>query len=180
MTYRNNKNSSTKKYIYNEDELYAGQGANGWYLYHTTKDPENKFKQVRIGDLAEEPERKFRLEKIRYGQNNEKVKHLLDKNNDDLKDWIESEYPNFVFTNDSSPWAPKKMGEKTTPKKRDTTDSDDDIPTATQQPTKTRIQELDVKGEIKEKLDNIYTLLLEIRRNQVVQNTQQGAEPGSD
>ena len=115
-----------KKYIYQEDDIYAAEGANGWYLFHTTKDPENKFHQVRIGDLTEMPSTQYRNKKIRYGQDNSKVKWLLKK--EEIQEWIEDSYPDFIFEDKPSPWAPKKLGEKTDKPTREETDSEEEQP----------------------------------------------------
>jgi hypothetical protein len=156
------------KNIYEEDELYAAEGQKGWYMYHTTKDPENKFHQVRIGELVEAPEKGYRLEKIRYGESGQRVKYLLNK--EALKNWIAEEY-GFVFVDSPSPWAPKRMGQKTEKpaavesKKRphDDSDTEEDKPqtkkVATAAPIITQPEVTEMFADMKKKIDHMYILL---------------------
>jgi hypothetical protein len=140
-----NNTTKPKKFIYAEDDVYAGVCADSIQhrLYHTTLDPDEKFKQKQIGLLAEKPPRQYIDEKMRYGANNDKIKYKLIK--EEVKDWIEDEY-GFTFTDKPSPWAPKKLGEKREREKE--VESDDERPAS-----KKRIDSSDEELPKTKKLD---------------------------
>lgn len=134
----NNKSKKEDKTIYADQDIYTGKTETGYYLYHTTADPAEKFKQRRIGSLSEKPDKKFIEEAQRYGPNNDKIKWKLDK--EAVQEWIEEQY-GFVFSDKPSPWAPKKLGE---PSVRHTTGYEEDmeeLPDAPK-PTSSSLKEL--------------------------------------
>lgn len=154
--------------IYAEDELFAGKTENGWYLFHSTLDPSEKYKQKRIATLSERPSKEYILEKIVYGQMGDKLKYRLDK--EKLSDWITEEYK-FIVSDKPSPWAPKKLGVSTGPVKRKkpvSSDDEDDSGTEPDEPeTKKQaaapaITSTEVTDEILKKIEDCFILLQQI------------------
>lgn len=155
--------------IYAEDELFAGKTENGWYLFHSTLDPSEKYKQKRIATLSERPAKEYILEKIVYGQMGDKLKYRLDK--EKLGDWITEEYK-FIVSDKPSPWAPKKLGVSTGPVKRkkpissddeDESDTEPDEPETKKQATATPlITANEVTNEILKKIEDCFILLQQI------------------
>lgn len=157
-----------KSLIYAEDDIYCAKTENGFYLFHTTMDPAEKFKQRRIANLSDKPGPEFIVERMRYGMNQEKIKWLLNK--DACKEWIEDNY-DFIFSSDPSPWAPIKIGEKRAKRVTGTgSDDDDDTPT---RPKKQQKQDSDSDDDkpkvtftdISKKLDDYFIILMEIRNH---------------
>lgn len=163
------KEPAPKKIIYADDSLYAGEGANGFYLFHTTKDPENKFHMVRIGDLEEKPQKKY-IEDVEFTSQGKK-KFKLSK--EDLKDWVSETY-DYVFLEKPSPWAPKKMGVKAEKRARDDSDedkTDDDQPSppkkqqSSETPSITQFEVTNMFADIQKQLASHYVLLAEIAQH---------------
>jgi hypothetical protein len=165
------------KIIYAEDELYAGKTKTGYYLFHTTLDPSETYKQRRIGDLTERPAKEFVLEKVIYGQMDDKVKWRLDK--EKLKEWVEEEYK-FVFSEKPSPWAPKKLGVKRTPAEADLTDSDTEPDEPTQKKTKIEVTELAGYEQLVKTINDCYTLLLEVTNHMRQEKAKSSAGDSSE
>lgn len=160
-SYNNNKPGQNKpKVIYSDQEIFAGQTKSGeFYLFHTTADPDEQFKMRKIGSLAEKPPRQYVEEKVVYGQAGEKIKWRLDK--EKVREWIEDEY-NFGFSDEPSPWAPKKLGEKrarptpTAATASDDSDTDSDNSASSQPPAK-----MD-SATMSKRVEDCYLLLQEI------------------
>lgn len=161
--FNNKNNKPSPKIIYAEDDIYAGKTENGFYLFHTTLDPAETYKQRRIGLLSEKPEKKFIVETIKYGQMGDKVKWLLDKSK--LQEWIEDEY-GFTFSEKPSPWAPKKLGaaKRENPETTSISNSDSDNDTEKDEPQK-KIQKTEPIPDftiIINKIDELHVLLSEL------------------
>lgn len=146
-----------KKKIYSEDRVFAAQNKNGeWYLSFTTLDPEEKFKTRFIAKLAEKPPKEFIEEKE---VKNDRSRFYLDKENQEVVDYIEQEYK-FYVVNEESPYKPKKFGEK---RKYDSgSDSDGDSPPPAQ---KRQHQQESTSSELLELVKSCYLLLQEISTN---------------
>lgn len=162
------------KIIYAEDELFAGKTENGYYLFHTTLDPSETYKQRRIGNLTERPAKEFIVEKVVYGQMADKIKWKLDK--EKLQEWIEEEYK-YIFSNKPSPWAPKKLGVKRAPSETEQSDSDSDTEPDEPSKKKVKITADEVTNEILKKLEDCYTLLLETTNHLRQQQNKPNPQP---
>lgn len=154
-----------KGLIYVEDEIYCAKTENGFYLFHTTMDPAEKYKQKRITNLSEKPDQDYIVERMKYGMNNDKLKWLLNK--EKCRDWIEENYE-FVYSDESSPWAPKKLGEKraATPATTNKNDSDTDDDSDPKPPaSKVRVVSPPSYDyvELSKRLDEFFVILMEIR-----------------
>lgn len=161
-----NSKPKVAKIIYPEDELYVGltrrDENNSYYLFHTTLNPDNQYKMVRIGDLAEPPSKEFVVEKIRYGQNNDKLKYKLDK--EKIQEWVEEEY-GFTYSTQPSPWAPKKLGVKRPKLETGYNNSNDDDDSTDEESTQKKpVKKTSSSSEttLEKKLDDCYALLLQI------------------
>lgn len=124
-----NANKAAPKIIYAEDDVFAGKTETGFYLFHSTLNPDEKYKQRRIGLLSEKPEKQYIEETIKYGQMGEKIKWRLNK--EKLQDWIHEEF-GFTMSEQPSPWAPKKIGVATPKKTVDPDDDDEDTETSSE------------------------------------------------
>lgn len=143
-----------KKKIYVEDRIFAAQNKNGeWYLSFTTLDPEEKFKTRFIAKLAEKPPKEMiEVKEV----NNDKARYYLDKENQNVVEYIESEYKFFVV-DEESPYKPKRFGEK---RESSSNSSDDESP---QPPSKKRKEAEDSK--LLQLVESSYILLQEISAN---------------
>lgn len=135
----NNKSKKEDKTIYADQDIYTGKTESGYYLYHTTADPMEKFKQRRIGTLSERPEKKYIEEQQRYGPNNDKIKWKMDK--EAVREWIEESY-GFIFSDKPSPWAPKKLGEPSVKHTTGYEEDDEEMPSPSDPPAKDKKKDL--------------------------------------
>lgn len=183
-TYQQKGNYAAKpkvaKIIYPEDELYVGvtrkDEYNAFYLFHTTLDPANQYKMVRIGDLSEPPPKEYVVEKIRYGQNNDKLKYKLDR--EKVQEWVEEEY-GYTFSAEVSPWAPKKLGVKRP--KLDSgynQNSDDELDAPAAKPASKPV--VTSTSTLEKKVDDCYVLLLQIANHLTLTIPLPLQEQGSD
>lgn len=177
----NNKvTNNNNKIIYADQDLFVGQTASGnFYLFHTTSDPAEKFKQRKIGDICQRPSKEFIDEQQRYGQNGEKIRWKLNK--EKVESWLLQEY-DYKLVEYDSPWAPKVLGVVSTPApvppaKRASPDFPDDFEDNPEGPQKKIAPAVSLDtAEIKEQLNSIFILVQEIAihmRNSDGNNTEE-------